>query len=213
MNVHNNIDTQLRAYQRWAPVYDRVYRRILLDAHRKTASAAARAGLDILEIGVGTGLVLPHYPASARVTGIDASPHMIAKAQAKLRAGHLGHVKHVAVMDACHLDFAAATFAAVTVPFVITLVPDPERALDECARVLEPSGEIIISSKLSDSRGAWARVEEFAAPLAARIGLSSSFKLDRIKAWAEQRGDFEVLEVTPFFPAGFFKLMRLKKRA
>ena len=51
-------------------------------------------------------------------------------------------------MDACRLGFADERFDAVAPPFVITLVPDPEGALDECARVLKPGGEIVIASKL-----------------------------------------------------------------
>jgi phosphatidylethanolamine/phosphatidyl-N-methylethanolamine N-methyltransferase len=60
-------------------------------------------------------------------------------------------------MDACRLGFPDGRFDAVTVPFVITLVPDPEGALDECARVLKPGGALVISSKLGRDKGLVAR--------------------------------------------------------
>lgn len=211
MAVQYDLEGQRRVYERWAPIYDRVYHKLLSDAHRRTAQAAAACGPDILEIGVGTGLVLPYYPRETRVHGVDLSIHMLAKAREKVLAG-LPQVKLIAAMDACRLGFPDAAFDAVAVPFVITLVPDPEGALDECARVLKAGGEIVISSKLSGDKGPIAAVEGAVAPLMAKVGWSSAFKISRVAAWAERRA-FTVEEVAPLFPAGFFKLMRLRKPA
>jgi phosphatidylethanolamine/phosphatidyl-N-methylethanolamine N-methyltransferase len=206
-----DLEGQRRAYARWAPYYDAVYHKLLSDAHRRTAAAAAAAGPDSLEVGVGTGLVLPYYPLHARVVGVDLSEHMLRKAAEKVRAQSLSHVRLVAAMDACRLGLADASFDAVAVPFVITLVPDPEQALTECARVLRPGGVIAISSKLGRDAGPMARIEEAIDPLVKRIGWSSSFRISRIEAWARNHG-FDVLGIEPLFPAGFFKLMRLRKR-
>jgi phosphatidylethanolamine/phosphatidyl-N-methylethanolamine N-methyltransferase len=209
----SDLEGQRRAYARWAPIYDYVYHGLLADAHRRTAAAAAAAGPDILEVGVGTGLVLSHYPAHARVVGVDLSEPMLRKAAEKVREKSLSHVKLVAAMDACRLGFRDACFDAVAMPFVITLVPDPEQALAECARVLKPGGEIVIASKLGTDAGPWARIEETVDPLVKRVGWSSAFKISRIEAWAQRHGGLEVLGVEPLFPVGFFKLMRLGKRA
>ena len=208
-----DLEGQRRAYARWAPVYDRVYHRFLADAHRRTAAAAAAAGPDILEVGVGTGLVLPYYPAHARVVGVDLSEPMLRKATEKVSERALSQVKLIAAMDASRLGFADARFDAVALPFVITLVPDPERALAECARVLKPGGEIVIASKLGADAGLVARLEEAADPLFKTIGWSSAFKISRVEAWAKAHGAIEVLGIEPLFPAGLFKLMRLRKRA
>src|SRR5919206_3613189 len=175
----SDLEGQRRAYARWAPVYDAVYHKLLSDAHRRTAAAAARAGPDILEVGVGTGLVLPYYPAHARVVGVDLSEHMLRKAAGKVRERSLSHVRLIAAMDACRLGLADASFDGVAVPFVITLVPDPEQALSECARVLRPGGIIAISSKLGRDAGPVARIEDTLDPLVKRIGWSSAFKISR----------------------------------
>ncbi len=212
MAVQYDLDGQKRVYERWAPFYDKVYNKFLSDAHRKTAEAAAASGPDILEIGVGTGLVLPYYPKDARVVGVDLSQHMLLRARQKVLSGALPQVRLIAAMDACRLGFRDKTFDAVAVPFVITLVPDPEGALDECARVLKDGGEIVISSKLGRDSGLQAGIEEAIAPLMKKVGWSSAFKISRVADWARRRGDFEVTEIAPLFPAGFFKLMRLKKR-
>lgn len=212
MAVQYDLEGQRRVYARWAPVYDRVYHKLLSDAHRRTALAAASCGPDILEVGVGTGLVLPYYPAASRVVGVDLSEDMLAKAAEKVRERPLPQVSFVAAMDACRLGFPDARFDAVAVPFVITLVPEPETALDEIARVLKPGGEIVISSRFGGDEGVQARLEEAIAPLMKAVGWSSAFRVSRVRAWAERQGDFEFLGVEPLFPLGFFKLVRLRKR-
>ncbi len=206
----DTIQHQRRVYQHWAPIYDRVYRRLLRDGHRTVARLAAEAGTEILEVGVGTGLVLEHYPRACAVTGIDLSEHMIARAKEKVLRDRLAHVRDLRVMNAHQLDFVDSSFDAVCLPFVVTLIPDPERALDECARVLRPGGEIIIASKLGDGRGLQGAIENAVAPLVHKIGWSSTFRISRIAGWAQTRGDFAVADITPVFPNGFFKVMRLK---
>lgn len=210
--VQDKAEDQQKIYQRWAPVYDRVYRGLLRDGHRTLARLAADAGTDILEIGVGTGLVLSHYPRRSRVTGIDISEHMIAKAREKVTSQKLFHVRQLQVMDAHALVFEDRSFDVVCLPFVITLIPEPERALDECARVLRPGGEIILASKLGDGAGLQGAIEEAVAPLVRRVGWSSAFRIGRITDWAT-RNDFDAIEILPVFPNGFFKVIRLKRRA
>jgi phosphatidylethanolamine/phosphatidyl-N-methylethanolamine N-methyltransferase len=114
-------------------------------------------------------------------------------------------------MDAHALTFADRSFDAVCLPFVITLIPEPERALDECARVLRPGGEIILASKLGDGAGLQGAIETAVAPLVRHIGWSSAFRVHRIVAWAERRGDFAPADILPVFPNGFFKIVRLKQ--
>ncbi|MBW6422894.1 methyltransferase domain-containing protein [Rhizobium sp. XQZ8] len=211
-DIRNTSEHQQKVYERWAPIYDRVYKGLLRDGHRTLARMASEAGRDILEVGVGTGLVLPYYPTHCRVTGIDLSEHMIAKAREKVSREHLVQVQALQVMNAHALEFADRSFDAVSLPFVITLIPEPERALDECARVTRPGGEIVIASKLGDGRGIQGAIEEAVAPLVHRVGWSSAFRISRITEWAERRGDFEVTEIRGVFPNGFFKVMRLKHR-
>ena len=80
--------------------------------------------------------------------GIDFSVEMVAKAKERLSDGAFPHVKDLAVMDAHALGFPDASFDCVVAQFVITLVSDPERVLDECARVLRPGGQIVLVNHL-----------------------------------------------------------------
>jgi len=207
-----DLASQQRAYAKWAGFYDKVYKRLLADSQLRLATAAAACGDNILEVGVGTGLVLHYYPPHARVVGVDLSEPMLRNAVQKVAAMGLAQVSGLSVMDACRLGFPDESFDAVTFPFVITLVPHPEGALDEAARVLRRGGEIVIASRLGADRGPQARMEEAIAPLVRTVGWSSSFKLLRLKSWAARRGDFELVAAAPTAPAGFFKLVRLRKR-
>lgn len=209
--VQPDMTLMRKAYARWAPVYDLVYDGITAPARRDAVSAALACGRDILEVGVGTGLSLGDYPVNARITGVDLSAHMLKRAVEKAKKNDWSHVKLLAVMDACRLGFADATFDAVVAQFLITLVPAPEGALDEMLRVLKPGGEIVLANHFGVPDGPIARVEEAVAPLASRLGWSSAFKAERIESWAKSRGDVEVLSLTPAFPLGFFKVLRLRK--
>jgi phosphatidylethanolamine/phosphatidyl-N-methylethanolamine N-methyltransferase len=208
-NAASELDGQKRIYRIWARFYDTVYVRLLARAQREAVAAAAACGPDILEIGVGTGLTLPYFPATSRVVGADLSEDMLRVAQAKCRERNLAHVKGLCVMDACRLGAATGAFDAVTAQFVITLVPSAETALEEMDRVLKPGGEIIISSRLTDATGVSALFWKAVSPLARAVGWSSDFPVSRITDWAQATGRYDVAHVGK----GYFKVVRLKKRA
>jgi phosphatidylethanolamine/phosphatidyl-N-methylethanolamine N-methyltransferase len=208
MAVTYDLKEQERIYERWARVYDKVYLRLLSASHRKVARAASAEGRRILEIGVGTGLVLRHYAAEREVIGADLSLPMLRKAAEKVAELQLAHVRGLVAMDACRLGFADACFDVVSVPFVITLVPDPEGALDEIARVLKPGGAIVIVSRFGAEKGAQEKLEAGLAPLMKKVGWSSSFKVSRVADWAARRGDVAMEAVEPGL---YFTLVRLRK--
>ncbi|WP_230533479.1 class I SAM-dependent methyltransferase [Microvirga roseola] len=202
-----------KAYARWAPIYDLVYDRLTEPAARAAVNAAVACGPKVLEAGVGTGLSLGYYPSHAEVYGVDLSKDMLRRAQDKVEKRGLTHVKSLQVGDVTRLDFPDETFDAVTAQFIITLVPEPETALSECARVLKPGGEIVLANHFGQPSGPIAAMEAMASPVVKAIGWSSAFKASRIEEWARRTGRMEVVELKPLFPGGFFKLMRIRKRA
>jgi phosphatidylethanolamine/phosphatidyl-N-methylethanolamine N-methyltransferase len=200
-----------KAYARWAPVYDLIYDKLTEPAARCAVEAAMACGPCILEAGVGTGLSLGYYGSHTAVHGVDLSEDMLRRARDKVVKRRLTHVKSLQVMDASRLGYTDETFDAVVAQFLITLVPSPERALDEFARVLRPGGEIILANHFGQADGPIARVEKAVAPFCSRIGWSSDFKVARVERWAAGTGLGEVVEVRPVFPGGFFKILRLRK--
>lgn len=206
-----SLTTVTKAYEKWAPIYDKFYHKLLQPSQLKAVKAAMENGTRILEVGVGSGLALGYYPRSAEVTGIDLSKPMLHKAVEKIEAQGLDNITGVAVMDACRLGFRDGTFDAVAGMFMITLVPDAEAALDEFMRVLRPGGEIVLVNHIGAENGPMAAFETVVAPLAKMLGWRANFPLQRLRDWASSRG-FEVLDVDPHGPINYFTLIRLKDR-
>jgi phosphatidylethanolamine/phosphatidyl-N-methylethanolamine N-methyltransferase len=209
--MSSQLDQMRKAYDKWAPIYDLVYDGLTAPARRTAVRAALSNGRRILEVGVGTGLSLRNYPRETEVYGIDLSYGMLLRAREKITRRRLRHVKLIAAMDACRLGFADESFDAVVAQFVITLVPEPEAALKEMARVLRPGGEIILANHLGAEEGLQAAIEEKCAGIAKRIGWSTEFKLSRIENWAQGSGMIERVSARDAFPGGFFKVVRLRK--
>lgn len=98
-------------------------------------------GERVLEIGVGTGKVVVHYPDDLEVIGIDFSKNMLEKARAKVK-----DKKNVTLMemDAQYMDFEANSFDTVVASCVFCAVPDPIKGLKEMRRVCKNGGKIIM---------------------------------------------------------------------
>lgn len=96
----------------------------------------SRAGGDILEVAVGTGINLPFYrPENVRsLTGIDSSSAMlsIAASNAKATGATLSQG------DVANLPFESAQFDTIVDTFSMCTFADSEAALSEFRRVLRP---------------------------------------------------------------------------
>jgi phosphatidylethanolamine/phosphatidyl-N-methylethanolamine N-methyltransferase len=200
-----------KAYGRWAPVYDLVFGKVFERGRAAAVDAAERIGGTILEVGVGTGISLPNYSRASRVVGLDISEPMLRKAQEKIQAQRLHHVAGLAVMDAANLAFPNQAFDVVVGQYLITAVPDPEGTLDEFARVLKPSGEIVLVNHLTAEGGARRLFEQSFAPVARRLGWQPDFGWERLARWAERRGDIRLIERRPVPPLGHFSLIRFER--
>ena len=195
----------VRAYGRYAPVYDRLFGGILDPGRRALADAVARAApARLLEVGVGTGLMLARYPATTAIVGVDLSRAMLDKAQSR---AHVlpGRDIRLEVMDAEALAFETDTFDCVTVPYVLSVTPDPRRLVSEIRRVCREDGTILILNHFSGSRFWWL-LERVVRPLAGRVGFHSDFELrDQIS-----RYDWKVEQVTDVNLFGLSKLVSIR---
>lgn len=168
------------AYARWAPVYDRTFGKVT-DAGRRRAVfyVNAREGR-VLEVGVGTGLSLPHYKPSLQVTGIDFSAEMLEKARERVAREGVGNIEALRQMDARSLDFPDDHFDTVVAMHVLSVVPEPERVMSEIARVVKPGGKVVITNHFKREDGVLGALEKVTAPLANVIGWHSDFALERV---------------------------------
>jgi ubiquinone/menaquinone biosynthesis C-methylase UbiE len=105
----------------------------------------------VLEIGIGTGLNLPHY-ATAKITsltGLDPSAESL-----KIAAARLAQLQATTVAStplaasfvtasAEHLPFENAQFDTVVTTYTLCSVSDVSRVLSEARRVLKPAGQLL----------------------------------------------------------------------
>ena len=183
---HAELDKQTitKAYARWAPVYDLVFGAVFERGRHAAIAAAERIGGRILEVGVGTGISLPHYSRDCRLCGVDISEPMLRKAQDRVAEFGLSNVEGLWVMDAERLSFPDEFFDVVVAQYVVTTVPNPEATLDEFARVLKPGGEIVLVSRVGAEAGLRRALEHWFAPAARKLGWRTEFSFERYARWA-----------------------------
>ena len=110
------------------------------------APLALRPGLNVLDVGCGTGdflRLLATIVSPGTAVGVDLSETMIA--EARQRAGENMDNLSFRVGSVLELPFPSASFDRVLATQVLLHVPDPLKALVEVQRVLAPSGAVCIS--------------------------------------------------------------------
>ncbi len=111
--------------------------------------ACSRATGDTLEVAIGTGLNLPHYPVELPLTGLDLSPEMLELARS--RARELGRMVELKEGDAQELPFPDSCFDSVVCTYSLCNVPDVARAISEMKRVLKPGAQLILLDHIRSS--------------------------------------------------------------
>ena len=154
---------------------------------------------DVLEIGFGSGLNVPHYPAAVeRVTAVEpsdvawrmAAPR-VARARAEVVRGGL---------DGQHLDLPAASYDHALSTFTLCTIPDLDSALAEVRRVLRPGGLLhFVEHGLAPDRRV-ARWQHRLTPLQRR--LAGGCHLDRPILAAVERAGFALEDADRFYGRG-----------
>ncbi|MGH2360407.1 MAG: class I SAM-dependent methyltransferase [bacterium] len=141
--VQNETNRVRRLWDRMAPQYDpqmSLWERLLFGGGREWVCSQADG--EVLEIAIGTGRNLPHYPKNAQLTGIDNSPAMLEFA--RTRAKELNREADLRVEDAQHLEFTDASFDTVISTLSLCSIPDDAKAVAEVWRVLRPGGRFVL---------------------------------------------------------------------
>lgn len=141
---------QRRVWDKYAPTYDRqiaFLEKVWFSGGREWLGKHARGR--VLEVAIGTGLNLPHYPADTTITGVELSPAMLAIA--RRRAADLGRDVDLREGDAEHLPFDDASFDTAVCALSLCSIPDPAAAIDEMHRVLVPDGRLLLLDHIVSS--------------------------------------------------------------
>lgn len=132
-----------RAYDEFARWYDSLEtlpELLGISALRRWILRHARGR--ILEVAVGTGRNLRHYPEGSPIVGVDLSTGMMERAAQK--ASSLKKAAHFAVMDGERLALPDDAFDTVVSSLTLCTFPDPVRALHEMRRVCRRDGRVLL---------------------------------------------------------------------
>lgn len=161
-----------RRWDREAGAYDRgmavAERRFFPDVRPRTCGLATS---ETLEVAIGTGLNLAHYPArvlDGRLTGVEWSPGMLAVA--RRRAAERGIDVDLRLEDAQRLGLPDDSYDTVVCTFSLCAIPDHRAALAEMVRVLRPGGLLVLADHVESTswpfRAFQAMADAVSVPLA-----------------------------------------------
>lgn len=123
----------------------------------------------VLEIGIGTGLNLPHYDSARveRVIGLD--PGMEMHRLARKRLQDTGLSVELVGLSAERIPYDDASFDCVLVTFSLCTIPDPVAALREMRRVLKPGAPLIFCEHGRAPDAAVARWQDRLTPVWSKL--------------------------------------------
>jgi ubiquinone/menaquinone biosynthesis C-methylase UbiE len=178
-------DRQVRGYDRQMGFMDRV----LFGDTRGWVCAQATGS--VLEVAIGTGLNLRHYPDGITLTGIELSPAMLELA--RRRAHELHRTVDLRTGDPEALEFPDSSFDTVVCTFSLCAIPDDRRAVTEMVRVLRPGGLLLLADHVvapNPALRAVQRVAELASvPLGGEHFLRRPIELVRAAGLSIERHD------------------------
>jgi phosphatidylethanolamine/phosphatidyl-N-methylethanolamine N-methyltransferase len=199
------VDYVEKVYNRYSRFYDLIFGPVF-DSGREMAPTLLelRPGMELLEVGVGTGLSLPVLPRTIRVTGIDLSEKMLEVASRRLRKEGLTESVRLIKMDATHLDFEDNSFDRVLAAYFISVVPEPVKVIAEMKRVCRPGGHLVFLNHFRHENAAVAFLEKALSPVFYRVGFRTDLDVHELMEKCDLKID--ILERIDFL--GHWKAVR-----
>ncbi len=194
-----------KVYNRYSRFYDLIFGPVF-QSGRDLAPVLLdlRPGMDLLEVGIGTGLSLGTLPTHVNITGIDLSEKMLEQAAKRVRTKFPRHKVRLLRMDATRLEFPDNSFDRVLAAYFISTVPDPLQVISEMKRVCRPGGYLVFLNHFRHENPIVGTLEKWLSPMFCRIGFRTD--LD-VRTLMEESGlRIDVLEPIDFL--GHWKAVR-----
>ncbi len=152
---------------------------------------------DVLEIGFGTGLNLPHYgPAVKSLVALEPNVSAEYPPTQERIAGAAFPVERARLRADATLPFEAARFDCVVSTWTLCSIPDLGTAFAELRRVLRPGGRFVFLEHGRADAERTARWQDRLNPLWVRLadGCNMNRPVDRLV----EAGGFRLAELTRF---------------
>jgi ubiquinone/menaquinone biosynthesis C-methylase UbiE len=176
------------------PLCDLLLDRPSVAKHRHQLLATAQG--EVLEIGLGTGLNLPHYPAQLRrIIAVDPNPGTTRLAQRRARRSRI-ELDH-RTLGGERLPFEDDRFDCAVSTFTLCSIEHVDRALGEVYRVLKPGGRLLF---LEHGLSPQPNVQKWQRRLNwLQMGLGDGCRLDRNMKELVAAQPFSSVEVEEFY--------------
>jgi ubiquinone/menaquinone biosynthesis C-methylase UbiE len=193
-------------YRLWAPIYDSTVNRVFQPGRKYALELLdLQPGEKVLLVGIGTGADLPFLPAGVDATGIDLSPDMLAKARRKL--DRCPATVKLIQGDAQSLLVDEASFDAVILNLIVSVIPDGNACLRSALRALKPTGRAVIFDKFLPEGKSASPVRKFFNFFSTLLGTDINRRLSDI-----MRGcPCEVTREEPSIGGGMYRVILLEK--
>lgn len=154
-------------YDRNASLYDKLLSPVenILSKWRKELLKDVKG--KTLEIGIGTGKNLEHYPSDVTITGIDSSKNMLKYARS--RAKRYSNIDELLIMNAEELGFPDNTFDTVVASCVFCSIDDPVKAFKEIKRVCKTNGNIFLLEHVRSKRKFLGKIMDILNPISLNL--------------------------------------------
>lgn len=165
-----------------------------LTTQRQRALANVRG--EVLELGFGTGLNLPHYPPTVeRLTIVD--PARMLPRRVEQRITEAGVPIERVHQDAARLPFDRGRFDTVVATWTLCSIDNVDAALREVARVLKPSGRFVFLEHGRSDDPRTARLQDRLNPIWKKT-VGAGCNMNRPIDELVRRAGLEIIELDRF---------------
>jgi phosphatidylethanolamine/phosphatidyl-N-methylethanolamine N-methyltransferase len=115
-------------------------------------------------------------------------------------------------MGAGAMDFADGQFDVALAPYVMSVVPNPTRVLNEVWRIVRPGGQMVVMNHFAAAGGPHAAIEVATEKVSWWLGWYPKFPYAAVGDWIAAQPDAKLIERRKLAPLRLFTPLIIGKR-